>query len=101
MIKNYNELVRFNNKDVRKVGYKENYRNIYSFNNSLPFSIENVNFGNMILNNKSNNSLKAFVYLGVPVVNSKGNIKLYGKGKEVISYRLDNSDIKFNEESIQ
>lgn len=99
--KNYNELVRFNNKDIRKVGYKENLRNIYSFNNSLPFSLENVNLNNMIINNNSNNSLKAFVYLGVPVINSKGNIQLYGKGKETISYWLDNSDIKLNKESIK
>lgn len=101
MFKNYKNSNKFNNKDIRKFGYKENFRNTYSFNNSLAFSMENINFGNMIITNKSNNSLKAFVYLGVPVVNSKGNIKLYGKGKEVISYRLDNSDIKFNKESIQ
>lgn len=94
MFNKYKNLNKFNNVEVKKGGYKEEMRNSYKFNNSFPFSVENVNFGNMIIKNESNNPLKAFIYFGAPIVNTEGNIQLYGEGKEMISYWLNNSNIK-------
>lgn len=73
---------KFNNTDIIRRGYKEQYRTTYQFKDSLPYSLENIDFGQMNIKKEGNEDLKAFIYFTTPIIDSKGNITLYGKGKE-------------------
>jgi hypothetical protein len=91
------DLITFSDKDIKKNGYKENYKTSYSFKNSLPYAVENVDFGKMVVKKDPNVKIKYFIYLSTPVVNSGGVIKVYGNENKINMQRSYNSSFNITE----
>lgn len=76
-------------------GYKEEYRTTMTYENSRPFSVENVDFGDMSLRCESSalSTLTSMVQFTAPIVKCKGTFKTFADKKSLQFIWMFDSDI--------